>query len=171
MIRLGPVMPGATLVLALASAGFTPPSVLASRRDLLRGAAAAFAGTGASIVTTGAVSTAAAAAPPKPGQRASCGDIESCREAGERRFNELEEARGPVVRLGEGVSYRETQRGGGAVEAESGDILDITYSVFTGSGYYMYGVPSREPGKQDLLETYRLQLGQAQAHLPCLDFS
>ena len=36
-------------------------------------------------------------------KRPACGDIETCREQGQKKFEASEEAKGPIVRLGSGV--------------------------------------------------------------------
>ena len=83
----------------------------------------------------GALGLAAAATLPRPAtarsSKAACGDIESCREAGEVKFAELEERKGPLTRLEDGVSYRETARGAGEATAADGDVLQVTYAVYS----------------------------------------
>lgn len=93
-------------------------------------------------------------------RKAKCSNVEECREAGEARFAKLEEERGPVVRLGDGISYRERSRGSGEAKVREGDTLELSFSVYTGSGNFMYGVPSREPGARDGGDTYTVQLGR-----------
>lgn len=88
-----------------------------------------------------------------------CRDIETCREVGDLRAEEAERRAGPTVSLAGGVKYREMEPGKGPVLAE-GDSADITFQVLqSASGYFMYGVPNREPGSRDLSETYRVTLG------------
>lgn len=90
---------------------------------------------------------------------AKCRDIESCREEGDRRVEEEERRAGPVVALEGGVRYREMERGEGPILA-MGDSADIRFQVLqSANGYFMYGVPNREPGANDLSETYRVTLG------------
>ena len=43
------------------------------------------------------------------------------------------------MRLDGGVSYRELQAGVGAGVAQ-GDVVDITYQVLRGNGFYMYSL-------------------------------
>jgi hypothetical protein len=98
-------------------------------------------------------------------KRPACGDIESCREAGERKEADKEAAT-PTVRLGNGISYKETSRGAGSAVVEKGDVLQVTYGVFTGAGNYMYSLPSKEPGARDGGETYRVVVGKSPSDVP-----
>lgn len=91
---------------------------------------------------------------------AKCTDIDSCREEGERRFEEMERAMGPVVSLSDGVRYRELKTGEGR-EIRPGDVCDLRFQVLKGNGDFMYSVPNREPGseRKDLAETLRVTVG------------
>lgn len=91
---------------------------------------------------------------------AKCTDIESCREEGDRRAEEADRKAGPTVKLSGGVMYRELEAGTGP-KLSMGDGADIRFQVLqSANGYFMYGVPNREPGSKDLGETYRVTLGQ-----------
>ena len=47
--------------------------------------------------------------------------------------------------------------------AKEGDVIDITFQVLKGNGYYMYSVGlDKEPGLRDLGDTYKLTLGKHQ---------
>lgn len=66
---------------------------------------------------------------------------------------------GPTVKLADGVRYRELERGVGA-QLAMGDSADIRFQVLqSANGYFVYGIPNREPGTQDLSQTYRVTLG------------
>ena len=127
-----------------------PPPVVTRRVAATLLAAAASGG-----LDVGQAPRAALAAKPKK-----CTDIETCREMGEAAFEAKEAARGPLVRLGEGISYRESVKGSGDAVIELGDVLEITFNVYTGSGNYQYGLPSREPGSRESGQTYRVVMGQ-----------
>ena len=114
----------------------------------------------ASLLAVGAVQNFAPPPSAIAAKRPACGDIETCRELGNAAFEAKETARGPVVRLGQGVSYRESRAGRGEAVVEDGDVLEITYNVLTGSGNYQYGLPSKEPGSKDGGETYRCVIGK-----------
>lgn len=116
-------------------------------------------GVSAAVASCGGFAGPAWAAPTPGGGKAKCSNVEECREAGEARFAELEQERGALVRLGQGISYRERARGSGEVEAQEGDTLQVSFSVYTGSGNFMYGIPTREPGARDGGETYTVRLG------------
>lgn len=117
-----------------------------SRRDILGGSASAF------LAVTSAM--------PVYAKRPACGDVDSCREMGDKKFYEAEKEKGKIVRLGNGVSYREIRPGTGDIAAKPGDVVEISFQVLKGNGYYMYSVGyGKEPGLQDLGETYRLTLG------------
>jgi len=38
-------------------------------------------------------------------KRPACGDVDTCREQGQKKFDEAEKEKGDMVRLGNGVSY------------------------------------------------------------------
>ena len=89
-----------------------------------------------------------------------CKDIESCREEGERRSDEIEKEKGEIVNIGQGVRYRESRRGSGP-KLQPGDTAEIMYEVTTSSGNYMWSKGrAKEPGQRDLGETYRVVIGQ-----------
>jgi len=70
---------------------------------------------------------------------AKCTDIESCREIGERKDQELMKAN-PVIRLGGGLQYKVLNPGVGTdlVPEESGSRVSIAYTISQGTGSYMY---------------------------------
>ena len=109
--------------------------------------------------------TRAFTTPALAAKRPACGDIETCRAEGERKEAELE-AKYPTVRLGDGVSYKEKGKGVGNAVVENGDVLEITYAVYTGSGNYMYSLPSREPGARDGGSSYRVKMGNSPPDIP-----
>jgi hypothetical protein len=103
-------------------------------------------------------------------RRPACGDIETCRAEGERKEAERQAAT-PTVRLGDGVSYKETSRGSGDAIVAAGDVLQLTFTVYTGSGGYVYSLPSKEPGVQaskerDDLDSLRIVVGKTPPDVP-----
>lgn len=68
---------------------------------------------------------------------AKCTDIDSCREAGERKI-EKDLAENPITKLDFGVKYKVLQAGTGEEIVSSDDTLDIIFSVSTLGGGYMY---------------------------------
>ena len=116
-------------------------------------------------------------------KRPACGDVETCAELGEKRFQAAEAEKGAIVKLDGGVRYRELQRGTGE-GADEGDVVDITFQVhhplsrlrvlrsvltrhelqvLKGNGFYMYSLGlDKEPGLKDLGETFKLTLGDHQ---------
>ena len=118
-----------------------------------------------SAAAHGAVLALVGTRPAHASKRPACGDIETCREAGELKDSE-KEAKYPTVRLGDGVSYKETTKGAGSAIIEAGDVLEITYALYTGSGNYMYSLPSKEPGARDGGETYRVKVGKSPPDIP-----
>jgi len=92
--------------------------------------------------------------------QAKCKDIDSCREQGEVRFENLEKKAGPMISLDSGVRYREMEKGINGPQLKLGDSADIRFQVLKGNGDFLYGVPNREPGANDLSQILRLTLGQ-----------
>ena len=93
-------------------------------------------------------------------KRPACGDIDSCRALGQAKFDAAEAERGPIVRLGNGVSYRELRQGTGDEQVVEGSVLDLAYMVLRGDGFYMYSLGfGKEPSRNDLGETYRAVVG------------
>jgi len=135
------------------SAGLT---LTFARRAVLRQGLAI----GLAPVAATAAASCASALPTPSSRKAKCANLEECREAGEARFAQLEAERGPVVRLGDGISYRAKAAGSGDMTAQDGDTLQISFAVYTGSGNFMYGIPTREPGARDGGETYTVRLGK-----------
>lgn len=92
---------------------------------------------------------------------AKCRNIDECREEGERRIEQQEKEKGPIVNLGNGVRFRESKKGGGDIELKQGDAAEITYMVTTTGGDYMWSFGRNvEPGLKDYGETIRVVLGK-----------
>lgn len=75
-----------------------------------------------------------------PAAYAKCTDIESCREAGERKLEE-DLAKNPIVKLNDGVRYkvlRPPSTKADAAVVKEGSSIDLIYSITTASGQYMY---------------------------------
>ena len=71
---------------------------------------------------------------------AKCTDIESCREIGEKRDQELQKAN-PIVRLGGGLQYKVLNPGVGSEavpEVATGAKVSIAYTISQANGSYMY---------------------------------
>eukprot|EP00931_Biecheleriopsis_adriatica_P064160 TRINITY_DN38989_c0_g1_i2.p1 TRINITY_DN38989_c0_g1~~TRINITY_DN38989_c0_g1_i2.p1 ORF type:complete len:196 (-),score=20.08 TRINITY_DN38989_c0_g1_i2:9-596(-) len=106
---------------------------------------------------------AAAAVLLLPGRRvhAKCRNIDECREIGDRRAEEADVRKGPIVSLGKGIRYRETRPGIGRMIGKD-DVVDVSYEVRYTSGVYIYsqGRGRPENGQDDFGDTYRVRLGQ-----------
>ena len=97
---------------------------------------------------------------PADAKRPACGDIETCRERGQAKFDAAEAERGPIVRLGNGVNYREMRQGTGEEQVVDGSVVDISYMVLRGDGFYMYSQGyGKEPARNDIGDTYRAVIG------------
>mmetsp|Transcript_56989 Transcript_56989/g.185205 ORF Transcript_56989/g.185205 Transcript_56989/m.185205 type:complete len:289 (+) Transcript_56989:51-917(+) len=97
--------------------------------------------------------------PARAAERPACGNIDECREVGDRKFAEADREKGPIVRLGQGVRYREVRVGHGA-EVKMGDSVDISFEVQKTNGDYIYSLGRGRPDMQgDFGETYRVTLG------------
>ncbi|KAL7536738.1 hypothetical protein ACHAWF_005546 [Thalassiosira exigua] len=70
---------------------------------------------------------------------AKCTDIETCREEGERKV-EADLKLNPIVRLSDGVRYRvlRSPTSPSSDRVKEGSSIDLTYSISTASGQYMY---------------------------------
>ncbi|CAE8612216.1 unnamed protein product [Polarella glacialis] len=92
--------------------------------------------------------------------RASCSNLEECRERGQLRFEELEKQKGPLISLGKGIQYREARVGLGAPIGRD-DVVDISYEVRKTNGDYIYSLGrGRVDAGNDFGETCRVHLGQ-----------
>ena len=63
-------------------------------------------------------------------------NLEEAREKGEKKMEEIEKSKGPLVILKEGVRYREELPGNGPT-FQPGDLLKIRYQVYKG-GYSLH---------------------------------
>ena len=114
-----------------------------------------------SLATVAVLPSSALAASAK--RKASCGDIETCRELGDRAI-EKDMAENPTIKLADGVRFKKIRPGVGSETVGESSTVDINYSISMASGAYMYslgfGYEKDAEGRRDLgTESYRVRLG------------
>ena len=100
--------------------------------------------------------------------KASCGDIETCREIGERKVAQ-DLIENPRIKMKSGGMYKVLQPGTGDKTVGENSNLDIIYSVSTMSGGYMYSrgfgfekidVGNGQMVKDSGLDSIRVRIGE-----------
>jgi len=98
--------------------------------------------------------------------KATCGNLEECRNSGDKSFDELEAQKGPIIEMkGQGIRYREVRVGNGEVVGPD-EILDISYEIRKTNGDYVYSLGRGRPDMatdekpDDFGDTYRVRMGK-----------
>jgi len=87
--------------------------------------------------------------------------IDEAREIGEKKFLEIEKAKGEKKTTATGIKFRESKVGNG-VEVKERDVCYISYQATRINGDYMFSLGRNKELKRDEGEQYRLVLGKHQ---------